>query len=177
MVKVNLELDCRTRQRHFATTSENRRLNTSRFKQILHQLNLFFGSFGLGMRKIELTENLPNERQPEFELQINSNQASNRSLEFDCQFLREMINMSEKDYKLFERVLSVHLKGIPKLYTSNAIKFRMNDLFRLASNSRAIYLENPIDKIKFMLNKFVQKYHFIDKYFHIKFSGGIYYFI
>jgi len=109
MVKVNLELNNRLRQRHFATSIDNQKLNKNRLKRLFHQLNEHLLSYGLSFKKIQLVETAQDERRPEFELEISENQTHHRSLEFDCQFLREMMNMSKKNYQLFERILSNHL--------------------------------------------------------------------
>lgn len=173
MVKTSIELDHRTRQKHFLTSSENRRLNNNRFKTIFRQLNNYFKSFGLYMRNIELVDINEDEPTPEPNLKItDKTETDKKSLEFDCQFLREMMNMSEKSYRLFEKVLSPHLSGIPKLHTSNTIKHQMNQMFKLAENSLGVYVEDPIKKIQIMLSKFMENNEVDEESFRIKISGS-----
>jgi hypothetical protein len=171
MVKVNLKLNNRLRQSHFATSIDNQKLNKNRLKRLFHQLNEHLLSYGLSFKKIQLVETAQDERRPEFELEISENQTHHRSLEFDCQFLREMMNMSKKNYQLFERILSNHLNGIPKLGASDSAKFQINDLFSLESNQLGVYIQDPVTKIRFMLANFLKNNQDTEKRIKIKFSG------
>ena len=81
--------------------------------------------------------------------------------------------MSENDYKIFEKIMSAHLRGIPKLHNSNDIKFQMNEIFPILSNELSVYLQNPIFKIELMVTRYLRNNQdACDDFIRIKFSGN-----
>lgn len=135
MVKLNLELDFSSRQRHFDTTESNQRRNKIMFREILQRVHNFFTTFGLNIESkiVEFNGEIP-----QLEFGVFQNDLSVPSVQFDCQLLREKLNMSENDYKIFEKIMSAHLRGIPKLHNSNDIKFQMNEIFPILSNELGV---------------------------------------
>ena len=81
--------------------------------------------------------------------------------------------MSENDYKIFEKIMSAHLRGIPKLHNSSDIKFQMNEIFPILSNELGVYLQNPIFKIELMVTRYLRNNQdACDDFIRIKFSGN-----
>jgi hypothetical protein len=176
MVKTHLELDHRRRQQHFNTSKENQRLNQRKIREILTPIHAFiFDGWGLDMRCNLFAIGMQIGGQvPKFELKVFKNEPITPSVQYDCQFLREKLNMSEEDYKVFERVLSGHIIGIPKLHTSNDIKHQMNGIFPLLTNELGVFLQNPIEKVDLMVTRYVRKNQdsLIDDTLELKISGN-----
>jgi len=198
MVKINIDLDMRRRERHFNTNPDNQRRNATRIHEMMKMVNNYFNCFGLRMKEVQLI-NMEGDENPELKLSFQNNpRLDHQDIRKDCQILRERLNLTEIDYKTFQGffyyflfvyflqkliyieinlnykkgMLSVHLNGIPKLCASNQAKKRMNQIFPIASNDLGWFVSDPIRKIKMAAIEFLsENSEFSERTFSIKISG------
>jgi hypothetical protein len=174
MVKLNLELDMRKRERHFGTSTENQRKNMNRIQGLFKMFNRYFNCYGLRISETQLINSEANNNNHAVNISIQENPPDLHNIRYTCQFLREKLNMSEDDYKLFHCMLSAHLVAVPTLNASNEIKKQMNELFPISSNGMGWYLTDPIRKIRFALINFLAANNqFAERKFAIKIAGDL----
>ena len=144
------------------------------------QFNKYLKSYGLTFANIDvISTNTQITKETDYSLNIepdvkNEDEASKAAI---CQTAKDVALMSDKSYQKFRNALSPFAK-LCTLSECNTYKLRVNQFWRIQTNEMGSYLKDPIAKIKFVCQKYMEKLSKLkppeevkDKTFKILLSG------
>ena len=163
----NIELNVRNGRTPYFNLIKKKQLAQKRiFKEKLKQFNRFFKSHGLKFSKICLTK-AEIEVDNDFEIQFEEKNSNFSEL---CQRAKDEALMSKRAYNQFRKTIFpiAHLSSIKKCdYYKNSL----NSFFSIKPNNLGHYIEEPLSKIKYVCEKFLEKNNYTEKIFNILLHG------
>ncbi len=130
-----------------------KRAERMKFRKKLNQFNNYLRTYGLNLKSVEIDDNVENEEG--FKLQI-SEKADDLNLAALCQKARDSANISEKSYKELRKKL-LPLCRLVNLSKCNKYKSQLNNIWPVDNNSMGSYILDPVQKIKFVCNNFLNR--------------------
>lgn len=149
----------RTRKRKpfFEVSSEQKRLTKKEIANSIEKLNHEVNNLGLTIGSITFLK-----KETEINTNVEMNFVDNTIKErenaekykiFKSTIAKDLANLSDRNYHLFRATLNL---PISNLHQVKLFKKELNSLFTIKSNSLGVYLE-PIEKIRFVIRKFIEK--------------------
>lgn len=133
----------------------NKSTEKKRLKKKFIQFNTYLSSYGLSFDKIEIS----NKVKEDFKLNIVENPTAivtNNNKVAICQTARDIALMSERSYSSFRKILNPIAK-LPSLRKCNIYKKRVNRFWIIGHNKMGSFIKDPISKIKFICQKYLDK--------------------
>ena len=148
----SIELNLRRRIPYFHLLDQMK--EKRKIKRKLAQFNRFLGSYGLNFKKIDICETEQNQIAPEFEINIEQSfpVVDKAAL---CQTARDAGLISEKSYEKLRKTIKPFAK-LSSIYKCREYKKKVNQIWPIQTNSKGSFISNPIEKIKFVCQRFIQ---------------------
>ena len=125
-------------------------------KKKLDQFNNYLNTFGLSFSKIDIT---PVQNNFKYKLSIFEKMSMDTiDSEEDAisQRAKDLALMSDKSYKIFRNTLGLH-SNLASLRKCNKYKKKLNKLWAIRDNDVGSYVKDPIKKIQYVCQKFIEK--------------------
>ena len=140
-----------------------------KIKKKLDQFNTYLNTFGLCFSKIDIVTIQTTNPSNKYKLDISQITDTPMDTQDDAvsQKAKDLAMMSEKSYKIFRKTLGP-LSNLVSLRRCNVYKKKLNKLWAIKDNDLGSFIKEPINKIKYVCQRFIDRNITINPDFRIE---------